>query len=441
MNLIVKLKKKILSNELIKRVIYAISFSVFGTIGSRFFIMLAGVLVSRLLGESEYGKYSLIHTTVLTFVSFSGLGIGATLTRYIVVYKAKTGELGEIIKTLSSFCYFMSFFVSLIAIIFSRKISLMIVNTEELTIYFRCAAISIFFSALASIEQSILVGFERYKENTYIQFFRCILYLILSVLLSILEGIRGAVVAMVLSDMALFIVSWLSNRYYYNKNNILLNFNFDNNKRKILLKFTLPTFVASMLYTPTLWVANAMLTKNAGYEEMAIFSISSQWLNVLTYIPAQFGNVKPIYTELYCKNNYRELWKLFWKITSFSSLIITPFIIAGILEGEIILGMYGEGYIKGQRTFILMLVAALIINMQAQVGALLQAIGKMWSGFALNLIWTCVFLGGFYILKSRGSVGYAIAYIISYIVHMLNSMGVICIILKKGENMLVRNKK
>ena len=433
MNFIRKIKQRTINNALFSRIIQAISFGVFGAVGSRFFILLAGILLSRILGETLYGKYSLVHTTVLTFVSFSGLGIGATLTRYIVVHREEPEYLGKIIKTLSTFCYLMSFIVALSAIFLSSKISHLIVQNDELSIYFKSAAVSIFFSSLASIQQSILIGFERYKENAYVQFLRCILYLILSVVLSGIFGISGAILALIGADVILFIVSDWLNRKQYKKEQIALKLDLNPNIRRMLFQFTLPTFIASMLYTPTLWIANAMLTKYAGYNEMAIYAVSNQWLTILTYIPAQFGNMKPIYTELYCNKKYAQLWKSFYRISIISSGILIPFIMMGILFGRTILGLYGGGYVDGAYTFYLMLIAAAIINLQAQVGSLLQAVGKMWTGFALNLAWSMVFLGLFYVLRSNGSVGYAIAYLSAYIIHTVNSLGIIFVLLRRTK--------
>lgn len=420
-----KIKQKRINNSLMDRTVRALSFGVVGAVISRVFILLSGIIVSRILGEKDYGKYSLVHTTVLTFVTFSGLGIGATLTRYIVVFKTELEHLGKIIKTLSVFCYLMSFGVSLFAIIFSGKLSYLISQNDELTIYFKAAAVAIFLSSLASVQQSILIGFERYKENAYAQFFRCFLYLILSPILSIIFSVSGAIIALIVSDLFLTIILYYMNIKYYKKENITLRIGLDDEIKRILFNFTLPTFIGSMLYTPTLWIANALLTKYAGYAEMAIYSVASQWLTILTYIPAQFGNMKPIYTELYCKRKYNQLWKTFTKISVISSGVVIPFVFLGIILGEKILSLYGAGYSEGVWTFYLMLIAAVIINLQAQVGSLLQAVGKMWIGFGINLVWSIIFLGVFYILRVYGSVGYAIAYVISYAVHALNSLGII----------------
>lgn len=433
MSSIRRIVSRIKENPLSARMSQAISYGVGGAIGSRILILLSGIFVSRFLGSSDYGKYSLVHTTVLTFVSFSGLGIASTLTRYVVLYKEDRERLGKVVRTLIAFCYAMSVIVSLFVVLFSGTISLWISGTKELSIYFQFAAVSVLFSSLASVQQSILIGFEKFKVNAFVQFARCGLFLVLSIIFTRMFGLTGAIVAIISADAFLYLLSIAINHKIYVEHGIKLQFSLDKEIKTIVWKFTLPAFIASILYSPTLWLGNAMLTKYSGYEEMAVYSISHQWLTILTYIPAQFGNMRPIYTDLFKNGQYNQLWRTVSRITLVSSALILPLILGGVIFGQSILGLYGNDYASGYRTFALMLVAAAIINFQAQIGAVLQAIGKMWAGFVLNLVWSIVFLTGVYLLRNYGSYGYALAFSVSYLLHAVNSIVLIILSLTRGE--------
>ena len=124
------------------------------------------------------------------------------------------------------------------------------------------------------------------------------------------------------------------------------------------------------------WINNIILTRNAGFGELAIFSVALQWLTMITYIPTQLGKVKPIYTDLYAQKNYLELKKIFKNITLSSTILITPIILAGIIFSKYILSIYGADYKGGYLTFILMMIASLLITMQSQIGALPKRLGK-----------------------------------------------------------------
>jgi O-antigen/teichoic acid export membrane protein len=116
-NVINKIVEKLNRTPLIKRVTSAITFGVGGAVGSRILTMIAGIIVSRILGSEVYGQFSLVNSTVSTFVTFSGLGIGATLTRYVTLYREDNHKLGLIVKTLSTFCGVLSFVLAVITFV------------------------------------------------------------------------------------------------------------------------------------------------------------------------------------------------------------------------------------------------------------------------------------------------------------------------------------
>lgn len=87
-------------NDTDKRVLKAFIYSFVGAIISKGLIVLTGIVLSRILGEDEYGKYSLINSTIQTFVTFASMGISATMVRYVAIYRNKEKSIcGKYIGT------------------------------------------------------------------------------------------------------------------------------------------------------------------------------------------------------------------------------------------------------------------------------------------------------------------------------------------------------
>lgn len=433
MNIIISLKSRLKSSPMLTRVITAIVFGVGGSVGSRALIVLSGVIVSRILGKDLYGKFSMVNSTVTLFVTFSGMGIGATLTRYVALYRDEHKKLGSIIQTLSTFVTLFSTLMSITVFILSKSISLWVSGTDTLTNYFKIASITIFSTSLASIQQSILLGMERYKTSALIDFIQCGIYLVLSPILSYWKSVNGAIWSLFISHTARFILMYIQNKKQYRANGTILKFSYNSEIKEIVLKFTVPAFTASLFVFPVNWINNAILAKQVGFGELAIFSVALQWMTIITYIPSQMGQIKPIYTDLFAKRQYTELKSILRNITLSSIGLVTPFIFFGICFSKQILILYGNEYETGYITFILMLVAAFLITAQSQVGAFLQAIGKMWTGFVLNLIWSIVLISVFYYYRQLGSKGYAIAYCFAYGVHLFISYIAVFFIWNKGR--------
>jgi O-antigen/teichoic acid export membrane protein len=413
----------------------AIVFGIGGSVGSRALIMLSGVIISRILGSEYYGQFSMVNSTVTLFVTFSSMGISATLTRYVAIYLNAPAKMGNIIGSLSAFVGLMSVIMSVTLFLLSKMLSLWVSDSDVLTGYFKITSFTIFFSALASIQQSILLGMEKYKQSARIELIRCGVYIVLAGILSSWQGIYGAIWALLITNVHQFCLLYLENRREYKLKNIVLRFNFDIEIKKLILYFTIPAFAASLLVIPVSWINNSILAKQVGFGELAIFSVALQWMTMITYIPAQLGQVKPIYTDLYANKKYIELKNMFKKITISSIMLVIPIILFAVIFGEFILNLYGDGYEKGYFTFILMMIAALLITLQSQIGSLLQAIGRMWAGFILNLIWSVVIIGVFYYFRAFGSFGYALSYCIAYVIHTILSYLTLYYFWKKeGEN-------
>ena len=134
------------------------------------------------------------------------------------------------------------------------------------------------------------------------------------------------------------------------------------------------------------------------------------------------GQVKPIYTQLYAEGNIVEFKKVIKKMI----LISTGFsIIAAVVlmfGSNILLKMYGDFYLNFVLSFNIMLVASIFFALQSQYGSIFQAIGKIWTCFYLNIVWSVIFLVSFILLSKTGVIGYTITYLISYLIYTVISI-------------------
>lgn len=434
MNHSTELKLGVNKTSLFQRVIRVIIYGIGGSVGSRALMVLSGVIISRILGKEYYGQFSMVNSTVTLFITFSGVGISSTLTRYVALYKDNTVKLGNVVGTLSRVVIIFSVLISGIMLLFARELSILVCGTVILKNYFMITSITIFFSAIAAVQQSIILGMEKYKVSAKIELIRCSIYLVLASILSVFASIYGAIFSLLISHIIQFLLMYFENKKEYRRLDMVLNYKFTEEIKEIIWKFTVPAFIASLFVIPVNWINNAILTRQVGFGELAIFSVSVQWMTIITYIPSQLGQVRPIYTDLFAKGNFKDLKILFRNITLSSIGIVFPIVVFMMIFGRNVLSFYGDGYGNGYNTFVIMMVTALLITIQSQVGSLLQALGKMWTGFWLNLIWSILVVGIFYYFRELGSLGYSISYCIAYGVHMILSYIVIFNLWKRGNN-------
>lgn len=412
-------------SSLLKRCASAIVYGVGGAVGSRVLMFLANIFLSRMLGQVFFGQYSSLSSTVNLFVTFSGMGVSATLTRYVAAYRHDKEKLGVYIRTLSSICMGMSVALSIVMLFFARQISQLSTGGSELTSYFRVVAISVFFASMSAVEQSIQIGFEQFQLSSVIQLIRCGLFLGLSVILSRRWGIYGAVYALMLSHGVQYFASIFVNKKFYYSQGIQLKWHWNTEIRYAAVSYAVPAFISGLCVVPVQWIGNAMLTRTAGFEQMAVFTVCNQWMQYVTYIPSQMGQMRPIYTDLYVNDDRKKLKGLVGKVTLSTTGIAAAIALVLILASNMILSMYGSAYTDGSLAFVFMISAAVLFTAQVQTGFVLQAMNKMWLSVGINILWGIILLVSYCFLLRYEAIGYAFSFCIAYLVNLFIQLAIV----------------
>ena len=427
--------KSILNDKSSKRVIDAILYGAGGAILSKIFLTLFNMVLARYLTEKDYGAYSLINNTVQTFIVFAGAGMGVTVTRYVALYKEKNKNLlGIMLGTLTLINVLISFVVSVLVFVFSNKISILLNSEIDITYLLKITSLTIFVTSIVLTLQGVLQGFEEYKKNAIIQTVSNILNFVIGIIISKKFGLVGAICSLLAMQLILLILTVISIIKIIKRKNVKLKYSFVKEVKEAILKVAIPSFLASILVLPLMWFTNFYFSSKIGLEEFGAFSICVQWFNIINYIPQQFGQLKPIYTQLYDEEKFEEVKKYLRKIIIFTIGFSTICSLIFILGRTLILSRYGEYYLGASKTFVVMMITTIMFAIQSQYGSVFQEIGKSWICFILNGIWGITFVIAFLLLYKNGIIGYAYTYLISYSVYSLISSIVFKIILKKAES-------
>ena len=245
----IMMKQKIIKiftkgNDTDVRVLKAFIYSFVGAIISKGLIVFTGIILSRILGNEEYGKYSLINSTIQTFVTFASMGIGATMVRYVAIYRNKEkNTCGKYIGTFLIVIILMSLAISLIVYAFSDIISLWTVESNELSYLYHIASFIILFVAISSALQSILIGFESFKSISMYEIAYGLISIVIVYFFSIKYGLVGALYGLLLSRIVYSIILFYSSKRISKSCHIKWKIKFDKQIINSYIKFTFPSFI------------------------------------------------------------------------------------------------------------------------------------------------------------------------------------------------------
>ncbi len=409
-----------LSSELNKKILNHSFWILIGNVISKFALLVATIFVTKYLGKKEYGQFGIIKSTILMFAMFAGLELGMTATKYISQYKSTDKLKVERIVGLSTlFSIIISIAVTVLIFFFAKEIAIQI-KAENLVQEIKISSFILFFSSLNGIQNGILSGIEKFKEQSINGAIAGVFSCVFLVLTSKYYNLDMVIIAFGFNYVIIFLLNLYTLRCFYKDFKIKI---FDKRNLKefqVLWKFSLPAILAGVMIAPVIWLCNYLLVNQPnGYSEMASFDIANQWRNTVLFIPSALAQIAlpMLASQVGNKKEYRIILNKNIKMNLYIGI---SFSLIFIILSPIITLVYGKDYKDTQIPLIIMFLTTALITVNNVVGQGIASQGKMWIGFYVNLAWAIILISCTYILVQRyqfGAIGLSFSYLVSYIFH------------------------
>ena len=179
----------------------------------------------------------------------------------------------------------------------------------------------------------------------------------------------------------------------------------------VLWRFSVPAMLGGALVGPVNWACSALLVNRPnGYGEMGVFNAANQWYMAIMFLPGVFGQILlPVPSERYGADDHSRSAKVVKLAIGAIALTVMPFVIGLSLLSPFVMGLYGAGFREGWPTLVVVVVTAGLLAIQTPLGPVIDASGRMWTRFVMNLGWAAASLVLTARLISLGSVGVAAA--------------------------------
>lgn len=373
--------------------------SLIGTVVSQGLGLAASVVTARLLGKSGFGELGMINSTVGVFGMLAGLGLGLTTTKYVAEFRTKDPDrAGRIVGLTSLMALSSGGLIAIAILIFAPLLATRVLNAPDLAPELRIGALLLLLYVLNGIQTGALSGLEAFKEIAQAKFLRGTASFPLIVAGVVIWRLPGAVWGLV----ATAALGWLFNSLFLRKKSraagVRMHFNGIWREGSILWRFSLPAVLADIAAGPAIWAANAILANQKnGYSELGLFSAANQWRNALMFLPNILLQVAlPILSSLDIQgsDSDRSQFARTFEITQTLTLgVVLPLGILLIYFSDFVMGFYGAQFSRGVPSLIGVALTVMIMGVSAATGPAIQASGRMWIGFTVNLVWGVVMLG------------------------------------------------
>lgn len=407
--------------EIVERIAKGSFWLLFGAVFSRVIGLIISIIVARLLGQTLFGQYGIIQSTIIMFSTFAGFGLGITSTKYVAELRNSEPKLvGSIISSTNMIAIIMGFLFTILIVLFAPFIALKLIKAHSLINEIRFGSIILFFSALNGAQSGALTGFEAFKDISRLNIKVSLICLPIQIASTYFWSLEGAIIGLCVNYFMQYIFNYKTLRKIANSSGIEIKyFNKSFGDISYLWKFSLPAVLGGLLVNPVLWYCYIILVKNKnGFNEMAIYNAAMQWQNVILFIPMAISQiVLPLFSNVKNdKKNFLRVIKYNLLLNVFVALITA---IVFSIFSKLIMNVYGNEYANANLVLIYLSLTAVLIAVNNVIAQVIACLGEMWGGFSLNLCWAfaLIIFATIFLDQGLGAVGLAKAMLLSYLLH------------------------
>ena len=396
------------------------------SIGTRAFTLIGTFLLARVLGKDGFGEYGIINSTLAMIAGMAGLGIGATVIKYVAEFKEKDPvRVGRILAlstlvTLTSAAIYGGFFL-----LFAPWLATKTLAASHLAPMLQISAISLVLGLINTVQGASLTGCESFRFLSFVNIIQSLTQSVLVLAGAWLWGITGAVLMTAVAMLITVVITRWFIIKEWRRFGIIFQWHDAWKEWRILLKYSLPTFLSGLSVGPVVWGCNALLANRAdGYAQLGVLNAANQWQSAIQFLPSLLGSaLLPIMSEKYGNGDAVGCIRVMKKMMLMTTVIVVPITFAICLISPWIMRGYGSSFVSGFWTLCLSIITAALLAIMTPVGQYIGAIGQMWVGFWMNTGWGICMLTASWFMVKWGAEGLAGARFIAYMFHSVWVLG------------------
>ena len=381
-------------------------------------LFLTHLVVARLLGVSEFGRYALLMTTAMAISSIAQSGIGFVAAKYVAEFhQTDKKRAGRIL----SLCRFTALSLggasALVLVLGADVLASAAFGHPDLAYGLRIIGLSVPFLALTVYQQGALQGFGEFRRLGLVGALAGILHVVMAALGGAFWGLPGVLGALVVSSVlrtGAFAFTLAAVQARHLVRSPLGGFR---QEAHLLWRAGLPSAVMGVSFAVAFWLVNLILARGpGGTDAVAHFYAANQIRLLALQAPMILSGVSvALLNRLRGEANWAEYRAVFTAYLAANLLMACTLAALFALAASPLMWMYGEQFAQQHRLLQLMVLSVIPEIAAMALYVHVQAHERLWS--SLLQAWLpkdAVFVIGTWYASTLGPVGAAIAYAASW---------------------------
>jgi O-antigen/teichoic acid export membrane protein len=409
-----------LSNSpLAGRLMHGTLWSLVGALASRAISLVVTIIIVRGLGRELFGQFSMIQSTLTVLGTAAGMGLASTATKYIAeLRESEPLRVANVLGLVTTIGLVSGLLIALGCFAIADQLAAHVLERADLAPLLKLSAFAIVLTTMDGVQSAILAGLEAFRRIAQVTIVTAALSLAVYTTAIYLDGLRGAVLAQIISaGIASTLSGWASHiecrRHGLRRRFTLAAFS----EVHLIWHYSIPALGGGLTYVGVFWLGNLMLIHvPEGYAQLGTLRVVDQLRTLIMYLPIVL--LSPTFSIMSnSAKNPAQLARILEYSILISGLVVFPLGLAITFLGDQILAVvYGSEF---EGSVMALAFAMVVAGAQATglgLANVINATGRMWFGFGMNLIWGLLFTGlSLLLIPAHGSTGYLAALAIAYI--------------------------
>lgn len=370
--------------------------------------------ISRVYGAKGTGVYTLTLSLIEVLSIFCVLGLNIAILRYVGQYNTDSKGFSNMKKLLEhsfKLVFPVSILISIILFLFASEISIHIFKDKIYTNSLKIAAYILPFLTLTSLSVEFIRGLKLIKISEYIRSInRPLIIFIVLILPLFCCGILDSIYALLIGVISSFFLSTIFIIRFFYKKSAHLDKAKNSLTIKELLNTSIPMMGTTISYFILLNIAPFFLEHYESSDKVGIFNVCLKLANLVSLILLTVNTISaPMFSELFWNNQKEDLQKVIHqssRIIFWVSVIVALFI---VVFSDQILIFFGEEFLLGKTTLIILTFGQIINAMTGSVGIFMNMSGNQ-RALRNILFFTCllILIGYYFFVPKFGMIAAAV---------------------------------
>ena len=401
------------------RMAHGIFWTVCGSVAIQGAGLLGSILCARILGESSFGEFAIVRSTLLMLGVLAGSGMGVVATKYVAEYReTDRGRAGRMIGLLIRVSAFCGGGIGFSCLLLASPLAVWGMNAEHLSLALRIGCLLPLLYSLSGVQLGVLAGLESFQSVAWLNSLDAILILAFGVGGAWTSGVDGAVLGLVTAATTAFFVKHRTVASQCFRRGMRFSVPTCRTERSEVWRGALPAILLGLVFFPFDWFTRLLLTRQpGGFSELGIFTAAHMWGQMVLFLPAQaVGPTQALFANLLGSGHVASFRRLVAiTVVSAAGLAILVAIALSVLSRQI-MAAYGASFGEGWRTLVLVALAHVFYASTMPFKSILITLGKIWSQTLHHCILGATLLLSAVLLRHHGASGLALAHVIAWFV-------------------------